>query len=187
MTGATTHGNADASRGESPDPAAAGPDADLPGYCLAHLSSKGTTSGGLAVRHYDLYPVEIPRPAHGQTTAAIVCGTCGKSLSCTVFSPAQMRRKRRRRLAAWLVVMPLGPVGGLAAFIASEVNWARPVSSILALALPVLGSCWVAVLFATEEVTVTGVKLRLRRDRLHSVRAPGETKFVEQPRGAEGA
>jgi hypothetical protein len=157
------------------------PDADLPGYCLGHLSRKEDPRGyGPVVHHYDLYPVEIPRPPHGRTRTTIVCGTCGKSLSWTVSSHARMRRERWRWPAACLAVAVTG-AGCCAGFVFAAL-WSAHVSFLqflpLIIAVVSLITAGTALNLAAAEVT--GVKLR--RSRLHKVRRLGETRSVEYPR-----
>ena len=84
--------------------------ADLPRYCLAHLSreSRPRHPDGVITRYYDLYPLDVPRPAHGQTTATVACGTCGRTFSCTVSCRAQARRERLRVLAKGLALVLAG-------------------------------------------------------------------------------
>ena len=187
----TAAGNADGSRGEAAGTAGAEPAADLPEYCLGHLRSEDSLSPyGPTVRLYDLYPIEIPRPAYGRTTATIVCGTCGKGLPCTVSSRAQMRRDRRRRVAAWLALAVAG-AGCCTAFAFLLMwmdDWHAPGPSpgllfLLIIVVSVLVMCGVCKL-ATDG-GVTGVKLA--DDGRHEMRRPGDTKSVEYPDGAAAA
>lgn len=180
-------GGAGGSRGEPAGVPGAGETlGDLPGYCLAHLASKSVYDGS-ATRHYDLYPVEVPRPAHGWTTATIVCGTCGEVLPCTVSSLARLRRERRRRRAEWLA-MAAAMAGsftalGFAVLLGGEhENRSGLLTSVVVLLFLAwfpgfLVVTWWAIRLG-DAGKVTGV--RLPKDGGHEVRRPGDTMSVHR-------
>jgi hypothetical protein len=83
---------------------------DLPRDCLGHLRSETSRAAHRAwcvplgsVSHRD-----PARPAHGRTTATIVCGTCGRGLSYTVSSHEQIHRDRWRTLGEGLALTAAG-------------------------------------------------------------------------------
>lgn len=64
---------------------------------LAHLLER-QDNGGSGFSRYALQPVTVPRPAHGQITAAVECQSCGEPVACTVYSIAGTRRLRLRAM-----------------------------------------------------------------------------------------
>ena len=180
-------GGTSGSRGEPASIPVAGETlGDLPGYCLAHLVGESVHDGS-ATRRYDLYPVEVPRPAHGWTTATIVCGTCGEVLPCTVSSLARLRRECRRRRAEWLA-MATAMAGsftalGFAVLLGGEhENRSGLLTSVVVLLFLAwfpgfLVVTWWAIRLGGAG-RVTGVKLP-KGDR-HEVRRPGDTMSVHR-------
>lgn len=65
--------------------------APRPGTRNASGPAKGT---------YALFPIPIPRPPAERVTQPIVCGQCGASIECTVYSTAATHRRRRQYLAS---------------------------------------------------------------------------------------
>ena len=150
--------------------------ADLPRYCLGHLSGESKPdSDGVIMRYYDLYPLDVPRPAHGQTTAIIACGTCGRTFSYTVSCRAQVRQERQRPLAEGLAMLLAGAgyIAGWAVSLATGVPSGRGWMVLLALlmipALCLLLFGGVAVHSATQIIGV-----RLHGDKDHHLRGLGE-------------
>jgi hypothetical protein len=152
--------------------------ADLPPYCLGHKSSESKDyrySMPATVSNYDLWPIGIPRPAHGRTTAAIVCGTCGRSYSYSVSSQARMRRARQRKRAAGLATI-IAAVGCLLAVVILALLVSPRVLVLLGL-VPAAVFLSVVACGTIKDPWVTGV--RLRGDSYHQLRSPGSTVSVE--------
>lgn len=155
-------------------------EADLPRACLGHKHPAKDIASDLIKISWDLYPVVIPRPADGRTTATVACGTCGRGLSCTVSSPARLRRQRRLRLAAGLALA----VAGAGYLTASAILIAR--GALDATAIVIMG--WVGTaalaLVITGAVVINSARratgVRLQRDDQHEVRRPGSTVSYER-------
>jgi hypothetical protein len=154
-------------------------DEDLPQACLGHKHPAGDPASDSIKITWDLYPVVIPRPAAGRTTATVACGTCGRRLSCMVSSPARLHRQRRLRLAAGLVLTVPG-AGYLAAF-AILTAW----GALDATAIVIMGSAgtMALILVINGMIMINEARLamgvRLQRDNQHEVRQPGSTVSYE--------
>jgi hypothetical protein len=156
--------------------------ADFPRYCLAHERSENfpRSPDDTIVHNYDLHRIEVPRPANGQTTATIVCGTCGRRLSLTVSSRSQMHSRRRRKLAAGLTLSATG-AGYFAAFGSLGVaNYftSGQITILSVLAIPVFLLVIAGIFQICGVRSVTGVELQPQEG--HEVRRPGSTVSVER-------
>lgn len=153
--------------------------ADLPRWCLAHCLWD-IPDDSRPRRDYDLYRIEIPRPADGHTTAPIVCGTCGLSLRCTVSSRAEMRRQGRRNRTLGLKLI----AGGAAYFIGVGFLLAAvtPGNALLTVVTLLSFPAFISVLFGVVFVIIgasTAYGVWLQRDSGHSLRRPGATRHIE--------
>jgi hypothetical protein len=161
-----------------PEPTAA----DWPPYCLGHKSRTDprVSFSDPFVHYYDLWPIEIPRPAHGRTKTEIVCGTCGRSYSYKVASRARMRRVRRRKRAIGLATI-IAMVGCITAVVILALLISPGILGMLSLA-PAAVLLIVVAWGTIKDPWVPGV--RLRGDDHHELRPPGSTKSFEYERVA---
>jgi hypothetical protein len=67
-----------------------------------HLGS--TRTADLVTHRYRLTPIPIARPEAGSTTELVVCGSCERTVYCTVFNARKARMWRR----LWLTTMATG-------------------------------------------------------------------------------
>lgn len=77
----------------------------FPGCHLAHLDRSVLRWGTDETSYFTLYPIAVPRPAAGKITAPVICGSCGMSVKCTIYSLAGRRWLRRRRIAGGCVLL----------------------------------------------------------------------------------
>jgi hypothetical protein len=156
----------------------AGPGAaGVPSYCLAHQREEEVRSyfsRETVVRRYDLWPIPVPRPVRGRATAAVACGTCGRSFSCTVSSLVRVRRRRR----AAVIALIAAAAGYLAAFLLlvtlGVVPWDRFVGVAGFVAGPVLIVTVIGILAGEPDAGI-----RLAGDSCHTVRPSGSTESVQ--------
>jgi hypothetical protein len=156
--------------------------ADLPPYCLGHQSRRDprVSVSDPFVYHYELWPIGIPRPAHGRTKTAIVCGTCERSYSYTVASRARMRRTGRRKRAAALATI-IAVVGCITAVVILALLISPGIFGMLSLT-PAAVFLIVVAWGTIKDPWVPGV--RLRGDEHHELRPPGSTESYEYERVA---
>jgi hypothetical protein len=157
---------------------------DLPPYCLGHLSGESKPdSDGVIMRYYDLYPLDVPRPAHGQTTATIACGTCGRTFSYTVSCWAEVRQRRQRPLAQGLALLLAG-AGYIAGWVVSLAVGAPSgrgwIVLLSLLTVPALGLLLFGGMEVHSATQIIGVRLH-GGDRDHHLRGTGERVDIVAP------
>ena len=163
-------------------------DIDFPLIQLAHLDSTSTVTEvdeTVTSRFYSLHPIEVVRPPYGRLKASITCGTCQKTVRCTVYSDHTQRRWERRRIIRRWAALAMA-VGALVYYFGfSGIHhhvrgreywtWFVAVTRALPAATPVV--LWFAGIRPSR---TDGV--RLRWSSRHSLRPAGSTHEVRRRR-----
>jgi hypothetical protein len=71
---------------------------------LGHLDNEWH-NGAYSRYDYTLHPITVRRPADGKRPATIRCGSCGKPLTCTIYSVTAARWRRRSRFITGVLVL----------------------------------------------------------------------------------
>ena len=118
-------------------------------------------------RDYDLYPIRAARPATGQTTAVVACGTCGEAVRLIVNSDAMCRSSRIRLYLAGLGGLAV-MIGGLVTLgYATNVWVAVSIGGMLGLPMLVVA---VSLFLVARSDALEGVKIE---SSTHTLRNPG--------------
>jgi hypothetical protein len=151
----------------------------VPQYCLAHLRSKKDVYPNHVLYRYDLWPMPvISQSAHGRTKETIGCGTCGRRLFYQVSSIADVRRGRRIKLAAGLVVLITG-AGWITAWVLLLSQKALWIHHLAAGGLVLLLCVFLAALVLVFSTPWPESVRLLQPGKLHMLRPPGSTEHIE--------
>ena len=142
---------------------------------LAHKVSSDWRYTGSFVE-YVLFPLGIPRPTTGRTSAIVTCDRCGRELLCTVYSMSaveQARRRLRRITVGTVSVLAVCWLGLLLAFVLDvrdDAMWV--VFSVLTGASMVSWPALDWMFFQHNQKTPAHIRYGFET---HSLRRPGDT------------
>ena len=143
---------------------------------LAHLDNQ-SHDGRYHRYYYNLYPITVRLPAVGKRRATIKCGSRSQRVSCTIYSAAAARWRRRSRFVVSFLTLGCLTAVWYVSVHAHSVDWGfwyYPYWAVL-----ILSSCFIVVsALVCPWISLDKCAVRLSYRTSHSLRFPGDTSSL---------